>query len=49
LFANSVTTFNPGVGLVPPPPGDPLRNMLSVTRSRPREYGITFQHNFAAH
>jgi iron complex outermembrane receptor protein len=39
-------TFNPGIGLVPAPPGDALRNMVSVTRARPREIGITLQHNF---
>ena len=39
-------TFNPAVGQVPPGVGAPLRNMVSVTRARPLEYGITVQHNF---
>jgi iron complex outermembrane receptor protein len=39
-------TFNPGVGVVPPGVGAPLRNMVSVTRGRPREISLTYQHNF---
>lgn len=42
-------TFNPGLGLLAAGVGAPLRNMVSVSRSRPREYGLTFQHNFNAH
>jgi iron complex outermembrane receptor protein len=39
-------TFNPGIGLVPPGVGAPLRNMVGEIRGRPREYGLTLQHNF---
>ena len=41
-------TFNPGLGLLAPGVGAPLRNMVSVSRSRPLEFGLTFQHNFAS-
>jgi iron complex outermembrane recepter protein len=39
-------TFNPGLGQLPAGVGAPLRNMVSVTAARPREYGVTFQYNF---
>ena len=39
-------TFNPGLGLLAAGVGAPLRNMVSVSRARPREFGITWQHNF---
>ena len=39
-------TFNPGLGLLAAGVGAPLRNMVSVTAARPREIGITLQHNF---
>src|SRR6478609_366618 len=42
-------TFNPSLGTVPPGVGAPLRNMVSESRSRPREYGLTYQYNFGAH
>jgi iron complex outermembrane receptor protein len=41
-------TFNPAFGLAAGV-GAPLRNMVSVSRSRPLEVGITYQYNFAAH
>jgi hypothetical protein len=43
---NSQTGIQPGLGSVAPGVGAPLRNMVSVTRSRPREYGLTVQYNF---
>ena len=43
---NSQTGIAPGLGSVAPGVGAPLRNMVSVTRARPREVGITVQHNF---
>ncbi|MEO8306623.1 MAG: TonB-dependent receptor [Pseudomonadota bacterium] len=39
-------SFNPGIGVVAPGVGAPLRNMVSVTRARPLEFGVTYQHNF---
>lgn len=39
-------TFNPSLGTVPAGVGAPLRNMVSVTAARPREFGLTVQHNF---
>jgi hypothetical protein len=42
-------TFNPGLGLLAAGVGAPLRNMVSVSRARPLEIGITFQHNFTGH
>ncbi|HXC60200.1 MAG TPA: TonB-dependent receptor [Steroidobacteraceae bacterium] len=40
-------TFNPSLGTVPlGVVGAPLRNMVSVTRSRPREIALTYQYNF---
>ena len=43
---NSQTGIKAGLGSVAPGVGAPLRNMVSVTRSRPREFGITYQYNF---
>ena len=43
---NSQTGIRAGLGSVAPGVGAPLRNMVSVTRSRPREIGITYQFNF---
>ena len=43
---NTQTGIAPGLGSVAPGVGAPLRNMVSVTRGRPREFGITLQHNF---
>jgi iron complex outermembrane receptor protein len=42
-------TFNPGLGLLAAGVGAPLRNMVSVSRARPREFGITYQYNFGSH
>jgi iron complex outermembrane receptor protein len=42
-------TFNPGLGQLAAGVGAPLRNMVSVSRSRPLEIGITYQYNFGAH
>jgi hypothetical protein len=44
---NTQTGIKAGFGsLAPGITGAPLRNMVSVTRSRPREFGITYQFNF---
>jgi iron complex outermembrane receptor protein len=43
---NSQTGIQAGLGSVAAGVGAPLRNMVSVTRSRPREFGITYQYNF---
>ena len=43
---NSQTGIRAGLGTVAAGVGAPLRNMVSVTRSRPREFGITYQYNF---
>ena len=43
---NSRTGIQPGFGSVAAGVGAPLRNMVSVTRSRPREFGLTYQYNF---
>jgi iron complex outermembrane receptor protein len=43
---NSQTGILPGLGSVAPGVGAPLRNMVSVTRGRPREIGLTYQYNF---
>jgi iron complex outermembrane receptor protein len=43
---NTQTGIQPGFGSVAPGVGAPLRNMVSVTRSRPREIGLTYQFNF---
>jgi len=43
---NSQTGIKAGLGSVAAGVGAPLRNMVSVTRSRPREFGITYQYNF---
>jgi len=43
---NSRTGIRAGLGTVAAGVGAPLRNMVSVTRSRPREIGITYQYNF---
>jgi iron complex outermembrane recepter protein len=43
---NTQTGIQAGLGSVAPGVGAPLRNMVSVTRSRPREFGITYQYNF---
>ncbi len=42
-------TFNPSLGVLAAGVGAPLRNMVSVSRSRPLEIGLTFQHDFAGH
>jgi iron complex outermembrane receptor protein len=43
---NSQTGIMAGLGSAAAGVGAPLRNMVSVTRARPREFGITLQHNF---
>ena len=43
---NSQTGIRAGLGSAAPGVGAPLRNMVSVTRSRPREFGVTYQYNF---
>ncbi|MDR2216486.1 MAG: TonB-dependent receptor [Nevskiaceae bacterium] len=45
---NSLTGIMEGLpgAAVAPGVGAPLRNMVSVTRSRPREIGLTYQYNF---
>jgi iron complex outermembrane recepter protein len=43
---NTQTGIRPGVGSAAAGVGAPLRNMVSVTRSRPREIGVTYQYNF---
>jgi iron complex outermembrane receptor protein len=43
---NTQTGIQPGMGSVAPGVGAPLRNMVSVTRSRPRNFGVTYQYNF---
>jgi iron complex outermembrane recepter protein len=43
---NSGTGIQAGMGTVASGVGAPLRNMVSVTRARPREFGITYQYNF---
>ena len=43
---NTQTGIQAGLGTVAPGVGAPLRNMVSATRSRPLEFGITYQYNF---
>jgi hypothetical protein len=43
---NTQTGIRAGLGSAAPGVGAPLRNMVSVTRSRPREFGLTYQYNF---
>jgi iron complex outermembrane receptor protein len=55
VYANFASRFGGGFwdAANPNAPGSggiavPLRSALSVTRGRPREYGVTFQYNFGA-
>jgi iron complex outermembrane receptor protein len=43
---NTQTGIMAGLGSKALGVGDPLRNMVSVTRSRPRELALTYQYNF---